>query len=357
MAKRRKLTAPSAEDLQAMDAEFRSETPARPNKGSAPIAQVAADSAQLGSVDSAQTRLDRLDANRLRDAEKQGLIVTEIPTDKIHTNAMIRDRMVLHEEELLELQYSIAANGLRLPIEVYADGDGYALLSGYRRLMAMRNLAEVNGHERHTTIKAFIRPATDTATSFAAMVEENEVRANLSHFERGRIAVIAAQEGAFGSTEEAVNVLFATASKSKRSKVRSFAEVFEMLGDMLSFADGLTERRGLRLAGALRQGCENQLRAALEAGQGGSCELEWEAMEPVIAAIEEGPRTAPKMGRPRTAPPVGWLGKDTLRLSSGVTLQKGRDSNGFVIRLTGKPVTSDLIDAAMEELRHLFEKP
>ena len=356
MAKRRKLTAPSAEDLQAIDAEFRSETPARTNRTSAPIAQVAADSAQFGHAENVQSRLDKLDAERLREAEKNGLIVTEIPTDKITTDAMVRDRTVLSEEEMLELRLSIAANGLRLPIEVYADGQGYSLLSGYRRLMAMRGLAELNGDGKYTTIKAFVRPSTDTASAFAAMVEENEVRANLSHYERGRIAVIAAQQGAFGSTEEAVNVLFASASKSKRSKVRSFAEVFEMLGDMLAHAEGLTERRGLRLAGALRQGGESRLRAALDAGQGASVEDEWVALEPVIVEIEEGPRDTVKRGRPKAATPAGWIGNDTLKLSTGVTLRKERDSQGFVIRLSGKPVDAEMIDAAMEELRNLFER-
>ena len=153
--------------------------------------------------------------------------------------------------------------------------------------MAFNNLAELNPGE-FTTIKALVRSATDTAGAFAAMIEENEIRASLSHYERGRIAAIAAQQGAFGSTEEAVNELFNMASKSKRSKVRSFAEVFEMMGDLMEFPENLNERRGLRLAGALRQGGQRQLRDALAAGQGGSPEAEWQALEPTIQEIEEG---------------------------------------------------------------------
>jgi ParB family chromosome partitioning protein len=357
MAKRRKLVAPSAEHLNAIDAEFRSETPARPNPATAPIAQIASDSAQASRLDDAQTRLDRLDAEQLRDAQEKGLIVNEIPTNQIRVDAMIRDRTVLDADEMTELQVSIAANGLRLPIEVFQDNDGYALLSGYRRLIALRALAAQNNDGQYSTIKAFVRPATDTASAFVAMVEENEVRANLSHFERGRIAVIAAQQGAFGSTEEAVNALFASASKSKRSKVRSFAEVFEMLGDMLSHAEGLTERRGLRLAGALRQGGEDRLRAALEAGQGGSADHEWAAIERLIEEIEDGPQLIAKRGRPRTTQPLGWTGNDTLRLSSGVVLRKEHDGKDYVIRLSGAAVTKDFVDVAMEELRMLFEKP
>lgn len=356
MAKRRKLTAPSAEDLQAIDAEFRSETTARPDRGVAPIAQVAADSAQFGHAENVQTRLDRLDAERLREAEQNGLVVSEIPIAQIMTDAMVRDRTVLDADEMLELRLSIAANGVRLPIEVYADGANYHLLSGYRRLMAVRGLADLSDDGSHSTIKAFVRPKADTVSGFVAMVEENEIRANLSHYERGRIAVIAAQQGAFGSTEEAVNVLFSSASKSKRSKVRSFAEVFEMLGDMLSYPEDLTERRGLRLAGVLRQGGESRLRDALGAGQYTNVDDEWARLEPVITQIEDGPQAAVKRGRPRAATPAGWIGNDTLKLSTGVVLRKERDSQGFVIRLSGKAVDAEMIDSAIEELRNLFEK-
>ena len=356
MAKRKRLTAPSIDDIKALDEEFRSETPARPNPSTAPIAQVAADAAFASNPEPAKARLDRLDAERLRDAQARGLVVTEIPTHEIHTDTMIRDRTVIDGEAMAELQASITANGLRLPIEVFKTDDGYALLSGYRRLLAVRALESAGANDgRYTHIKAFIRPATDTATAFTAMVEENEVRANLSHFERGRIAVIAAQEGAFENTEAAVNGLFAAASKSKRSKVKSFAEVFEMLGDMLQHAEALTERRGLRLARALRQGGEARLRAALEAGQGGDADAEWATLDPVISAIEEGPRTTPKMGRPRAAATVGWIDEDTLKLASGVTLQKGHDGKGFVVRLTGKPVTPDRMKSVMDALQKIFD--
>ena len=277
MAKRRKLEAPSAADLDALEAGFRSETRPRPNPATAPISQIAAETAQASRLDDPQTRLDRLDAARLREAEEQGLLITEIPTAAIRTDQMIRDRSVLDADEMTELQISIRANGLRLPIEVYPDGDGYALISGYRRLLAIRTLAEGNA-TGFDTIKAIVRPAKDTATALAAMIEENEVRSNLSHYERGRVAAIAAQQGAFGSTEEAVNTLFSAASKAKRSKVRSFAEIFEMLGDMLAFPEALTERRGLRLASALRQGGESKLRDALAMGNWATADAEWTAL-------------------------------------------------------------------------------
>lgn len=357
MAKRR-LDPPSAEAIAKLDKEFRSETRHRPNPASAPIAQVSAEAAQSGASETPEARKNRQDSERLREAEKSGLIISQIPIGEILSDAMIRDRTIIDVDEMTELKLSIAANGLRLPIEVFKDGAAFGLLSGYRRLMAFRELAELNdAPEKYATIKAIVRPSTDAATSFAAMIEENEIRANLSHFERGRIAVIAAQQGAFESVEGAVNFLFASASKSKRSKVKSFAEVFEELGDLLQHAEQLTERRGLRVAGALRSGHSAVLRATLSAGQGGSVDLEWAAMEPAIEAAEQVISAKPKMGRPKAGKPSGWVGDDTLRLSSGVVLQKDRDGQGFLIRISGKPVDGVLIDAAMEELRVLFEKP
>ncbi|MBT8408216.1 MAG: chromosome partitioning protein ParB, partial [Alphaproteobacteria bacterium] len=188
-----------------------------------------------------------------------------------------------------------------------------------------------------------------------SMVEENEIRAGLSPFERGRIAVIAAQAGAFVNTEDAVSQLFAAASKAKRSKLRSFAEIYEMLGDVLQHPEALSERRGLRLAGALRQGGESRLRDALSAASSRTAEREWAALETVVAELEAGSKNRARRRRPGSVPVAGWRSNDTLHLSSGVTLQRGHDSKGYVIRISGRGATADMVESAMEELRSLFE--
>jgi ParB family chromosome partitioning protein len=355
MAKRTKLTAPSAEDIAKLDADFRSENTPRPNPATAPIASVAAETALSVDGEPAQQKLNRLDAERLRAAEGQGRLILEIPTDQIRADAMIRDRAVIDAAELEELQISIRESGQRLPIEVYRAADGYTLLSGYRRLMAVRNLAEINP-DAFTTINVLVRPPADAAEAFAAMVEENEIRANLSHFERGRIAVIGAKEGAFVNTEAAINVLFNAASAAKRSKVRSFAEIFECLGDLLTFPEFISERRGLRLANALRQNGERPLRAALGAGGFATAEDEWAVLEPVVEALLVDPIVTTKRGRPKAAPLPGWDG-ETLHLSSGISLRKERDSHGYMIRLSGKGISSELLDSAIAELQRLLEKP
>ena len=56
MARRRKVVAPSAQDLEGIEAEFRRETLNRPNAALAPISQVAAETAQMQSALSTQER-------------------------------------------------------------------------------------------------------------------------------------------------------------------------------------------------------------------------------------------------------------------------------------------------------------
>ena len=131
MAKRRRLETPSSADLSRIEEQFRSET-SLPSlgRGIAPIAQVAAESAAVASPESAAARAARAkaeaDAARLQEAETRGLLIAELPIDQIDEAAMIRDRMVMTEEDMQELRLSIAAHGLRLPIEVF-DGFRKAL--------------------------------------------------------------------------------------------------------------------------------------------------------------------------------------------------------------------------------------
>lgn len=58
---------------------------------------------------------------------------------------------------------------------------------------------------------------------------------------------------------------------------------------------------------------------------------------------------------PGMPPPAGWAGKDTLRLSLGVVLCKEVTEDGYAILFSGKRLSPDLIDSAMEELRRIFE--
>lgn len=363
MAKRRTLKAPDADDMARIEEEFRRKTTPVPR--GAPISQIAADTASAATPQEPEARAvqarDSADAKAHRAALEEGRVLLDLPLDAIDADAMVRDRTSLEAGALAELKESIAATGLRLPIEVFEDRTNgaarYGLLSGYRRLRAVQALA---GEGRGgATIKAIVRQPDAMGGAFAAMVEENEIRADLSQFERGRIAVIAAQQGAFDTVEAAVNGLFPVASKAKRSKIRSFAVIFEELGDLLTQPEALKEREGLRLASVLRQGGEGDLRAALATGQGVDAASEWALIEPVLAEHEALAKPVKaRGGRPRTkAPAPGWKDAETLVLSNGIILRKGSDSKGYTIRLEGQGVDGEIVDSVMAELQFLLEKP
>lgn len=362
MAKRRKLEAPSAQDLSRLEEEFRRETTAETPRAplSVPIAQVAAEAASGYQSRSVEERAvlarDQADATRLRDAEGRGLVMLEIPLDDIDPEALVRDRVVLDAEEMQELQSSIATNGLRLPIEVFelpdteAGSYRYGLLSGYRRLRAVQALKALNSRNAaHHRIKAVLRDPEAMGGTFAAMIEENEIRASLSHFERGRIAVIASQQGAFVNVEAAVDELFPMASKAKRSKIRSFALIFEELGDMLAFPDLLREKEGLQLAAALRNGAEGALREALACKAAQTPEEETEMLSAALAEL-----TPVELDRRRGGRPKKVADTRTRSLQGGGVLEYGQDGKGWTIRLKGRALEPEVIELAVSELERLL---
>ena len=97
--------------------------------------------------------------------------------------------------------YSITLHGLRMPIELFGlTGDdpakpAYGLISGHRRLAAFRHLRDLRKNGDFATIPALLRNPADIAEIYTAMVEENEIRRDLSPWERAAIAVTARDTG------------------------------------------------------------------------------------------------------------------------------------------------------------------
>jgi ParB family chromosome partitioning protein len=119
---------------------------------------------------------------------------------------------------------SLRARGQQVPIEVVARGEGgYGLISGLRRVMALREIGE-------TEVLALIRRPETSSDAYLAMVEENEIRAGISFYERARLAAEAAKLGIYPDPAAAIAALFASASPAKRSKIGSFVRVHEALG-------------------------------------------------------------------------------------------------------------------------------
>jgi ParB family chromosome partitioning protein len=165
----------------------------------------------------------------------------QIPLAEIDPAALTRDREGLDADALDELKTSIAANGLRMPVEVFPLTEPkpphrYGLISGLRRLMAFQGLLELTGQPKYSTIPAFLRPPGTMAQALASMVEENEIRAPLSPWERGRIAYLAHRQEIFPTIEEAVAKLYPAASRQKRVRLRALAHLAEELAGHLTCA-------------------------------------------------------------------------------------------------------------------------
>ncbi|WP_424930504.1 ParB/RepB/Spo0J family partition protein [Amaricoccus tamworthensis] len=353
MARRKRVEGPSAEELRELEAGFAAKPSGNPF-AVPPIAQVARDAASAVDPETTERRMEtarnEADAKKYREAERGGLLLQEIPIASIAANDLTRDRMDVDREELEELKASIASSGLRMPIEVFKISDDeagqrYGLISGLRRLTAVR---EINGPS--ASIRAIIRSPRDVQEKLVSMVEENEIRSDLSHYERGRIAALAVAQGTFPNIDQAVAGLFHAASKAKRSKVRSFALIHEELGDMLNHATVLTEKDGLRLANALRLGFDAKLRSELALGQGTDPASEWALLEPVIREAEGSGRKAGRGGRPKTQTP-DLNGLEPVSLPNGITLTPASDRKGYLLRLSGDNVDRDAVSTVLAVLR------
>lgn len=348
MAKRRRLTAPDASELQELEEGFATKPSANPFETKSavpPIAQVAAEAASLNSMAGVTDRValarDQGDAARWREAEQDGLVVQLLALADIDQDFIRRDRLVEDGEAMAELQASIRENGLRAPIEVAQTGSGYGLISGFRRLQAYRALAALQ--DGFSQIPAFVRRADAGQAAYVSMVEENEVRANLSHYERGRIAVLAAGQGVFPSVEAAVDALFGAASKAKRSKVRSFAKVHEALGDLLQFPTVLTEKAGLALASALRDGYQKHLRAALAEAKAQDAKAEWALLQKTLNYASAEPREKSRGGRPQEITRL-----PSRDLPKGGALSAEVSSEGLRIELKGRAINADTAEQILK---------
>jgi hypothetical protein len=254
MAKRKRLIpSPLSADLTAgfpdetvSDmAETGLETKAwlRPGLGHAPamppIAQVAAEA-------SARAALAEV-AGAMESARAEGLLVQRLPLEAVEADHLMRDRMGTDAEEMGHLVASIRAHGQRTPIEVTElPGGRFGLISGWRRLQALRQL-QAEGADFGSVLALLRRPA-EASDAYVAMVEENEIRLGLSYYERARIVARSADAGVFASEKQALQRLFASGSRARRSKIGSFLVLVRHLDGALRFPTAIPERLGLRLA-------------------------------------------------------------------------------------------------------------
>lgn len=327
MAKRKRLTPANPNYLSPGSAEGGLETKAMyplgvaPTRSAPPIANVAA-------VQAATAALDEI-SETLRVAREQGRMVVELSLDVVQLDYLVRDRVANDDADSAALIASLRARGQQAPIEVADLGGGrYGLISGWRRCQALRQLQQEGDGDGQ--VLALLRRPQDAAQAYLAMVEENEIRVNLSYYERARIAAKAVEQGVFETEKQALLQLYAVASRAKRSKIRSFLSIVQALDGALKFPEAIGERAGLTLAKALdaRVGFASDLRQALSRA------------DPANAVQEQGVLLA-EIGRNITL--IRGLGsKPTIKQSEAAQVVLGPLEQG-ALTLSGPGV-----DAALE---------
>lgn len=308
---------------------------------SAPIAQVAGDSA-------AQAALESL-TRELEDARASGRLILSLPLGAIDADHLTRDRMHIAHADMEDLIASLRARGQQVPIEVTAlPGGRYGLISGWRRLNALLYLnAESKGAD-FGTVLALTRTPQSMAETYRAMIEENEIRAGISYYERARIAALVAEAGIYPDARAAIDGLFAAASRAKRSKIRSFLALYEGLGAHLRFGAALSERQGLALARAMDQtpGFARKLADRLRKARPDTAAAEIALLEkalgsPVAPDAAPGLFPSPQQPCPDAAPSTR---SNRIEVRPGIWLDTSGGFSRATLTLSGPKVDGPLRD-------------
>lgn len=349
MAKRKRLTPPDPARVDAAGPlETKGMFTSYPNgvaptrtRPSPPIADVAGDAATVAALEEVSETLSR--------ARAEGRMVLDLPLDQIDAGYLVRDRVVADETEMTTLMASLRARGQQTPIEVTALADGrYGLISGWRRLTALRQLAKEDA--KFGSVLALMRSPAEAADAYLAMVEENEIRVGLSYFERARIAAKAVEQGVYATEKAALLSLYHAASRAKRSKIRSFLTVVHALDGHLGFPGAMGERAGLTLAKALDGDPDlaGRLHKALKTAKPKDGEAELAVIQSVMQP-EPPSKKSPKQG---VSEPV--LDQDEIGLAPrSISVSSGADGQ---LVLSGAGVTEALRPALMVWLKAWEER-
>ncbi|OSP53556.1 ParB N-terminal domain-containing protein [Pseudoruegeria sp. SK021] len=228
-----------------------------------PIGKVAGSAARSIEDELLRLRRENEDLSGTRDlyahAKSAGLVIEQVPLDDVDAHALTRDRRMLDKscEAWEELKSSLRDRGQQTPIELSGRSSmsgKYQLVSGYRRLSALRDLYAETGDPQFSVVKALISGGRDRVDVMVAMIEENEIRQDISFYERGRICCLAAEQGVCATIDEAIQALFSRSSRNRRYKIRNFTVIHSELGAVLDYPEQIGERLGARLAQALKDG-------------------------------------------------------------------------------------------------------
>jgi ParB family transcriptional regulator, chromosome partitioning protein len=279
--------------------------------------------------------------------------VQPIPTAAIAEDALNRDRTAADPQALEELRNSILATGVRMPIEVFplADPDGprrYGLISGFRRLAAVRALAAI-GLAGHDTIPAFVRAPATLVAAMTAMVEENAIRADVSPWEQARLAVTAVDRGLFDTVDAAIATLYANLGRDKRKRLRAIAHLaVEVEG--LAAPESLSLRRLLELAAAVARGYGPLIQHALTESRARTPDEQWRLLQPILAECDDPAIPDPDPARGERDRPRRTYADGRLYFR----VRREWTPDGWILRFTGRDARGELLDRVFAEIERLL---
>ncbi|MEY8839203.1 ParB/RepB/Spo0J family partition protein [Cribrihabitans sp. XS_ASV171] len=283
--------------------------------------------------------------------QAEGRIIELLPLAAIDAEHLVRDRLAQDEDEMEALMASLRKRGQQMPIEVVTlprpgpAGETHGLVSGWRRLTALRRLSQETGDPSFATARALVVTPETAQDAYLAMVEENEIRVNLSHYERARIACKAMEEGVFANQRAALQGLFGNATRSKRSKIGTFMLLVESFDDVLRFPSAISEKLGLALAREIVRdpNLTAEIRAALTEAAPDSALAEMRLLAAMVA--ERAERTTPLQEPPEPRPARAASRAEVTRIGEGLEMRF--DASRGRIELSGADATEGLV----EELR------
>ena len=274
--------------------------------------------------------------------KRAGQVIRSVPLSDVMTFALVRDRKKGPDFELAELITSIREVGLSNPIRVEARDDGkFELIQGYRRLSAYQELAKEDAATWGTIPAAILPRGEGQAALYRQMVDENLIRKDISFAE---MAMTAQAYAADPSTkpmdvDKAVKEVFKSANYQRRSYIRAFARMLDLLGPFLIYPEEISRNLGLALNKRIEEDSAivRVIRERLAGLEGRSIEEELGVLRSVVDDDFAAPtppqagtakaKSAGKTRRPRTTFEFGQ-GRKRVRCVAGVgqlTLKLDRD--------------------------------
>lgn len=277
--------------------------------------------------------------------------ITLIPTRSILAEALPRDRFHQDEEAQAVLTRAILFDGLRQPIEVFPLADcpphDWGLISGARRLAVFRALAQIRGNGDYTTIPAIIRSPASIPEAMAAMVSENEIRAEISPWEKATLILESVRLEYFATPDAALSTLYRHLNAPARSRLRAVVWVVEELGDLLNDGPSYSLRQLLRIASALRAGFGAVMSTALSQHHEKSAAVQWDLMQNILTEAELSltePQIPHAPGRPRRL----------LYPRANLIIRRERLPNGYRLTFTGAEASGMMMESVLDQIERMY---